>query len=53
MDPKKINPFFNELDLSTPAGMKLFKAGTVGLEDNQKYDRFGDSIMKHLEQGRR
>ena len=48
MNASSINPFFNEIDLSTTTVIKTFNNTIIGLDDDEKYDGIQDSITKHL-----
>ena len=49
MNASSIDLFFNEIDLSTNTGIKIFNNAIIGLDDNEKYDGIQDSITKHLQ----
>ena len=47
-----INPFFDEIDLSTTTGIKTFNSAIISLYDKEKYDGIQNSITKHLQAGK-
>ena len=49
MNALSINPFFQDIDLSTTTGINTFNNAIIGLDDKEKYDSIQDSITKHLQ----
>ena len=47
-----INPFFDEIDLSTTTGIKTFNSAIISLYDKEKYDGIQYSITQHLRAGK-
>ena len=49
MNTSSINPFLNEIDLSTTTGIKTFNNAIIGLDDQKNYNGIQDSITKNLQ----
>ena len=52
MNASSINPFYQEIDLSTTTGIKTLNNAIIGLDDVENYDNTQDSITMHLQAGK-